>query len=128
MSAWENVPYELQSPRWRNAMNGGSAYREKYDPSLNLSYVEKFASAFKRVNSVTDKQVTGNIDGGAPAVDWLKNLTGALLENIGARDDGPPPMVHQAAWGGGGGRSDSLMPMLAIGAVAVGVIYYAMSE
>lgn len=96
------------------------------------------ANIFERISNpkqwelgvVDDKKVTGAVDGNSGAAGWLKGLTGAVLDNIGALDDTPEqPQVTPVVFGGGsGGGGDSIIPMLAIGAVAVGVVYYATAK
>lgn len=69
--------------------------------------------------------VTGSVDGGAPAVDWLKGLTTAVLSNMGAQSEPEPRAAFQpVAYSSG---DDGGMPwgLIALGAVAVGAVVYA---
>lgn len=132
MGAWDAVPYELQSPTWRNATNYQSGQKNTWDPSLNLSIVDKFADAFGSIapKQTNTAQVTAPVDGGASGVDWLKGLTGAVLAGIGARSDTQnTPNVQPVSYSRtGDGVSSSTLALIAAGAVAVGVIYYATSK
>lgn len=133
MGAWNAVPYELQSPTWRNAANYQTGQKNTWDPKLNLSIVDKFASAFGSIapQSTNTAQVTASVDGGAQGVDWLRGLTGAVLAGIGARSDTQnTPQVQPVSQPArtDGGVSSSTLALIAAGAVAVGVIYYASSK
>ena len=73
--------------------------------------------------------VTGSVDGGAPAVDWLKGLTGAVLANMGARGDPEPqqqftPVAYST---GGQGGDETPWLVIGLGAVAVGAVIYAVA-
>lgn len=130
MGIWDGTPYELQSGIWRSAMNGGSSMRDvsRYDPTLNLSYVDKFAAFTRKAAANPINQVnTAQVDGSAPAVDFLKGLTTAVLSNIGAQSE--PQQQQQftpvAYTTGGGGDGGPPWVLIGLGAVAVGAVIYA---
>ena len=125
MAVWDNVPYELQSPRWRNALNSTPETRNTWNPSLNMSFVDKFASAFQKLPQVN----TGSIDGTADNVSWLKGLTSAVLANVGAQSENQAqfqPVGYVPASGGGAGMSPMLM--MGVAALAVGAVVYSVSK
>lgn len=70
--------------------------------------------------------VTGSVDGSAPSYDWLKGLAGAVLSNMGAQAE-PQMQATPVAYGPGGGGGFN-WPVIALGAVAVGAVIYAVQQ
>lgn len=71
--------------------------------------------------------VTGSVDGSAPSYDWLKGLAGAVLNNMGAQAE-PQVQAMPVAYSTGGGGGGLDWPVIALGAVAVGAVIYAVQQ
>lgn len=67
---------------------------------------------------------TAQVDGGARFTDFLRGMTGAVLNNMGAQAE---PQIYQAS-AGGGSASGLLSPGVIMAAAAVGVGIYLVSK
>ena len=81
------------------------------------------ASELDMGRPVTEK-VTGNVDGSAPAVDFLGGITQAILGGMGA-DDGEPQVYRTSAGGGQASGLLSTNTILMVAAVGAGVYFLA---
>jgi len=96
MSAYDNLPYELQSPTWRNAFNYSDTGANTWNPTLNdnkTADILNASLAVARANGVNTAQVDGSSG-------FLSNLSGfgqALLQSIGVQPE-QPAQAQQVAW------------------------------
>lgn len=115
---------------------GSYSYGDKYGKTnlwrpkvSSLDMGTNVLSSFPGVGG-SGGSVTGSLDGGAPAVDWLKGLTGAVLSNIGAQGEPEPQAQFIPAAYGASGDSGGEPPwlLLGLGAIAVGAVIYAVQS
>ncbi|HEV8035824.1 hypothetical protein [Yoonia sp.] len=121
MSLWENVPYELQSPTFNNAMNqqesgGGGGW----NPSFNTNFFTDVLSAFQSSNMRPSGEVnTVNANGQTGFVNGLQTVGTALLNHLGASDGGAAQPQPVAVRSGGMNPSNLLL----IAGVGFGIYY-----
>lgn len=90
MGLYDGLPYELQSPTWRNAANYQQGQPNTWDAGLNVDFATRLVEAQERIAMANANGVnTTQIDGQTPFVEKLTSFGGALLASIGVRDDAP---------------------------------------
>ena len=126
---WDNVPYELQSPRWRNALNQSAGTANgSWDPSLNMDIAANFLNAQIAADKKAVGVNTSQIDGQSNFIGNLAGFGSALLQSIGVRNDAgtQPVQATPASWSRSGNSLDT-STLLLVGAVGLGVYFLAKS-
>jgi len=99
MGVYDGLPYELQSPRWRSAMNYADTGKNEWNPTLNENMTMKILDASRDVARYNAQGVTTTqIDGQSRFVDSLSSFGSALLQSIGVRPEQPAPQVQPVGW------------------------------
>lgn len=130
MGLWTDTPYELQSPAWRHAMNGGksSSSGSGWNPTLNPDKAAEVLNAYQAAKSAKSARSGGTgttvttvqRDGGAGFLNALSGFGQAMLSGMGAASDAPPPQVYPASYGGGTTGMDA-KTMLIFAAAGLGI-------
>jgi len=121
MSLWTDVPYELQSPTWRNATNRAQSGQTSWNPTLNTNAATDFLSAYQ--NSRRETQVnTVSANGQTGFINALKDVGVGLLSSLGARDRADRSMVQPVNFGQERRGLDTSTLVL-IGAIGAGVYF-----
>lgn len=95
MSLWENVPYELQSPRWRSALNEMDGGPREWNPGLNTNAATSILEQFQNLQSSGGEVNTVNANGQTSFVNALKGVGVGLLQSLGAQDRADRSMQAQ---------------------------------
>lgn len=120
MSLWDDVPYELQSPSFRNAANQTETGGSGWNPTLNTNFATDILSAFQNTARPSGEVNTVNANGQTGFVNSLKDVGVSLLSHLGARDSADASM-QQAAMRRSGGMNPS--NLLIIAGLGVGAYY-----
>lgn len=97
---YDGLPYELQSPSFRNAMNNAGKNSGTWDPSLSQDMAIKFLDAQVEIAraSASPGVNTAPIDGKSNFVDNLSGLGIALLQSIGVQPEQSAAQAYPAAY------------------------------
>ena len=120
---WENVPYELQSPAWRSAMNETPTTPRTWNPSINANRAADILSAFRNIgtsNAAASGINTAQIDGQSNFVENLSGFGSALLQSLGVRSEGQV-QPQQVAYNQPSAFGIDQKTLMVIGLVGVGI-------
>ncbi|MEJ5217111.1 hypothetical protein WG622_02570 [Cognatishimia sp. D5M38] len=122
MSIWDGIPYELQSPTWRNAGNKTNRLAGEWDPSLNTDMATTFLDHQYRVAKAAGETNTVQVDGTAGFVNMLSGFANQALNSMGVQPEQTMSNVHPAAFGRrDAGLSDNTL--IIVGLVAAGLYF-----
>ena len=120
MSLWDDIPYELQSPSWRSALNHTPGTPRKWDPTLNTDKASGFLTAYQasKTGGGSGAGATVNtvrVDGGSNFLNQLSGLGAALLAGIGGQPETAPAPMPVAYTGGPGMDTKTMLIFAAAG-------------
>lgn len=127
MSLWTDVPYELQSPRWRSALNEAETGQKGWNPTLNTNAASDFLSAFQATRQSQPQTNTVSANGQSGFVNALKDVGVGLLAHLGAQDRADSSMQPQPVAFRQESRGMDTSTLLLIAGVGVGVYFLTQS-
>lgn len=120
MALWDDIPYELQSPSWRNAINytQGST---SWDPSLNTDIAADLIVAKGEADKRATSQIPTNNENGA--ADSLTDLGGKLFSTLLAMNGDTSGQAYPVAYQPQARQGMSSAMLLALGLAAAAAVY-----